>query len=198
MPTNKISDVTEQLKEAGTAIEEIGAAGTQIAVIVVSMKSNAGDIQKLLRSVDFESVNFEGMTGTVKELINENSRKLQKFNEDLRQEQTKAKKLAKDFVKLQILHDHYTNLLNREQTASDCPATERVVIFEGWVKKKDYRKLEQIVSGFEAAQVSQIEPAEGEEIPECRSISISTPLHFWRRSSRSFSECVSQTPDTGF
>lgn len=165
LPNDKLVDVNERLKETEAAIEKVGSIGTQLAILVVCLKDNASDVQKLLRSADFESANFEGLSGTVAELINENENKLAQMYDNLKQQQSKAKELAADYVKLQILHDHYLNLLNREQMASDCPATERTVILEGWVRKKDFRKLEKLVSGFDAAHVTQIEPAEGEEIP---------------------------------
>jgi V/A-type H+-transporting ATPase subunit I len=73
--------------------------------------------------------------------------------------------LSKNLLKLQILHDHYENLLNREQTKGTAPATEHTVLLEGWVKKNDYARLEKIVSHFEASSLSRIEPAEDEDIP---------------------------------
>ena len=165
LPGNKLADVSERLTEAQAAIEQVGSTGPQLAILVVSLKDNAGDVHKILRAADFESVSFEGMSGTVAELMSRNESKLAQAQEHLKQQQARAKESARDFVKVQILHDHYLNLLNREQTASNCPATERTVILEGWVRKKDFRRLEQIVSGFEAAGVTKIEPAEGEEIP---------------------------------
>jgi V/A-type H+-transporting ATPase subunit I len=165
LPVNKLDNVTEALSKLDAAIEQVGTAGTQVAVLVVSLKDKTSEIQKLLRSADFESVSFDGLSGTVSDLMSENNEKLQTAQQELKKLQIKAKDLARDFVKLEILYDHYSNLLNREQTAGDCPATERTVIFEGWVRKKNYHQLEQIVAHFEAAQVSQIELSEGEEIP---------------------------------
>ncbi|MEE9370523.1 MAG: V-type ATPase 116kDa subunit family protein, partial [Sedimentisphaerales bacterium] len=76
-----------------------------------------------------------------------------------------AATLSKNLLKLQILNDHYENLLNREQTKDTAPATEQTVIMEGWVKKGDFPRLEKIVSKFGASTLSKIEPAEDEEIP---------------------------------
>ncbi|MGB2809213.1 MAG: V-type ATPase 116kDa subunit family protein, partial [Sedimentisphaerales bacterium] len=73
--------------------------------------------------------------------------------------------LSENLLNLQILHDHYTNLLNREQTRGTAPATEHTVLLEGWVKKRDYPKLEKILSGFDASSLSRIDPVEGEMIP---------------------------------
>jgi V/A-type H+-transporting ATPase subunit I len=43
--------------------------------------------------------------------------------------------------------------------------TEHTVLLEGWVKKRDFPRLEKIVSGFGASSLSRIEPAEDEEVP---------------------------------
>jgi V/A-type H+-transporting ATPase subunit I len=165
LPANKLADAAGQLADAEAAVEQVGSVGTQLAILVVCLKDNAADVHKILRSADFESVSFEDMSGAVAELIYENEKKLAQAQRELDKLQGKAKVLARDFVKLKILHDYYANLLNREQAASDCPATERTVILEGWVRKKNLTRLEQIVGRFEAAQISQIEPSEGEKIP---------------------------------
>jgi V/A-type H+-transporting ATPase subunit I len=77
----------------------------------------------------------------------------------------KAASLSKNLLKLQILHDHYSNLLNRENAKGAAPATEHTVLLEGWVKKNDFPRLEKIVSEFGASSLTKIEPAEGEEVP---------------------------------
>jgi V/A-type H+-transporting ATPase subunit I len=43
--------------------------------------------------------------------------------------------------------------------------TEHTVLLEGWVKKRDFPRLQKIVSGFGASSLSRIEPAEDEEVP---------------------------------
>ena len=45
-------------------------------MIVVALREHAEQIQKLLRSYEFEIVSFEPMTGTVAELIREYEQKL--------------------------------------------------------------------------------------------------------------------------
>jgi V/A-type H+-transporting ATPase subunit I len=165
LAANRLADVAARLAEVGAAVEQVGSTAAQFAILVACLKRNAAEVHKILRAADFESVSFEGMTGTIAELISQNQKKLATLQDELAQRQAKAKELARDFVKLEILQDHYANLLSREQTASDCPATERTVILEGWLRKKNVARLEKVVAPFEAAQVSQIEPDEGEEIP---------------------------------
>jgi len=73
--------------------------------------------------------------------------------------------LSDNLLKFEILSDHHKNLLDREQAKDTAPTTEHTVLLEGWVKKKDFPRLEKIVSGFEASNLTQIEPAEGEQPP---------------------------------
>ncbi|MBN1795486.1 MAG: V-type ATP synthase subunit I [Sedimentisphaerales bacterium] len=165
LPVNKLNEVKQQLDEAGAVIEIINQTGVQYACLVVCLKEQKPDIQKLLRSADFEMVNFEGMSGTVAQLSKQDKKELAEKQSALEKEKQKAKDLAKDFLKVQILSDHYSNLLERDTTGNDCPATEQTVIFEGWTRKKDFAKLEKIVSQFDAAQLNEVQPAQGEAVP---------------------------------
>jgi V/A-type H+-transporting ATPase subunit I len=129
------------------------------------LNENVADVQKLLRSAEYEPVSFEGMTGTVADLIDRHTKKLDEKRKYLQNHYDNAAALSENLLNLQILHDHYTNILDREQTRGTAPATEQTVILEAWVKKRNYSRLEQIVSKFPASSLSKIEPAEDEEIP---------------------------------
>jgi V/A-type H+-transporting ATPase subunit I len=165
IPVRQIEQLTQQLSELGAAIEVVGTSENRCACLTACLNENLNDLQKLLRSVDFEAVSFEGMTGTVAELIKQNSEKLDEVENQLKTEQNKALSLSKDLLKLEILHDHYENLLNREQTKGAVPVTEHTVLLEGWVKENDFHRLEETVSKFKASSLVKIAPAEGEEIP---------------------------------
>jgi len=165
LPVQQFEQTEEKLGELAAVIQQIGKADSQYACLVLSLNENLNETQKLLRSADFEPVNFESMTRTVTELISEHTEKLNQIQKQLHAQHEKAASLSKNLLKLQILHDHYTNLLNREQTKGTAPATEHTVLLEGWVKKNDFPRLEKIVSQFEASSLSKIEPAEDEEIP---------------------------------
>jgi V/A-type H+-transporting ATPase subunit I len=165
IPSQHLEQAAEQLTELGAAFQTLGTAVNKHACIIVVLNENITDIQKLLRSADFEPVNFEGMTGTVPELIDRHQQELDQAKNQLRDHYDKAASLSENLLNLQILHDHYTNLLNREQTRGTAPATEHTVLLEGWVKKREYPRLEKIVSSFHASSLSKIEPAEDEEIP---------------------------------
>ncbi|MFH1881874.1 MAG: V-type ATP synthase subunit I [Planctomycetota bacterium] len=165
LPVRQFEQTEEKLSEPGAAIQQIGTDSSKCACLIVALKENADQVQKLLRSAEFEPVSFEPMTGTVAELIGEHSQKLEKAQSQLQSQVDDAAKLSENLLNLEILDDHHKNLLNREQAKDTAPATECTVLLEGWVKKNDYAKLEKIVSGFEASSLTKIAPAEDEEIP---------------------------------
>ncbi len=165
LPPRQVEQVEEKIGELSGAIQQIAAAANKCACLVVCLNVNINDVQKLLRSVEFEPVTFDPMTGTIVELISEHSKKLDHAKEQLQDQYDKAALLSENLLELQILYDHYENLLNREQAKSTAPATEQTILLEGWVKKGDYPRLEKTVSTFQASSLSKIEPAEDEEIP---------------------------------
>ena len=165
IPAQQIESLRQHMAEQGAALQEVGTTGTRQACIVVSLHDSAEPVQKLLRAHEFDAVSFEPMAGTVSELIDEHERKLREARSRLEQCEQEAASLAGNLLKLQILHDHYDNLLVREQTGGMAPATEHAVILEGWVKKRHYDELAGIVSKFEAAGLSRVEPGEDEDVP---------------------------------
>ena len=165
IPARQFEQVQEQLTELGGAIQQVGTTADSYACIIVCLKVGINDVQKLLRSAEFEPVNFGSMTGTVAESFRDTRERLDETRERLQARYKEAASLSRNLLKLQILHDHYENLLNREQARGTAPTTEHTVLLEGWVKKVDLPRLEKIVSGFDASSLSRIKPAEDEEVP---------------------------------
>jgi V/A-type H+-transporting ATPase subunit I len=165
IPVTQFDKVTDQLAELGAALQQIATSGNKHACLIVCLNDSVPDVQKALRSAEFEPVAFESMTGTVADLISERRKKLDKTKSKLERHYDEAASLSRDLLKLQVLHDHHSNLLAREQTRGTAPATEQTVILEGWVKEKDFGQLEKTMSRFKASSLSRIEPAEGEQPP---------------------------------
>ena len=165
LPHPLYDEAVEKLSELGAAVEEVSHTGTMHACLIVCVNESVTNAQKVLRSGDFEAVSFESLTGTIEENLAECKEKIAQINIDIEKENEKAVNLAADTLKLQILFDHYTNLLDRENTRTTAPATENVILLEGWAKEKDYKQIEKIVASFTSSSVDKIEPGEGEEVP---------------------------------
>jgi len=131
----------------------------------VALNENVEDVQKALRATDFEAVGFEGMTGTVSALITDHSERRTQARKRLKELDAEAAQLSEQLLKLKILYDHYHNLVSREAARGASPATEQTVILEGWVKDKDYARLEEIVGRFKACSLGKTKITKGEEKP---------------------------------
>jgi len=159
------ADFSSEITEAGGIVEQIGVERSTTACMVVSLNDYASEVNRIMRSADFDNVSFAGMSGLVKDLIVENAEELVEVREQLKEEQAKASELADKLLELKTLCDHYANLLGRERTKSQISSTEQTVLMEGWIKENNIKKLEKVLSKFEASCYEKIEPAEGEEIP---------------------------------
>ena len=159
------AEAQEKLTALGAAIEVVNDASRIKACIIACLNESAVDVNKALRSVDFEAAALEGLTGTVSENIAKIRARQEQIVAEQRDLQKQAAELAKDRLKLQILFDHHQNLHGRIHTESSAPATDHAVFLEGWVRTRDYDKLEKLVHTFDAADLAKIEPAEDEEIP---------------------------------
>ncbi len=155
----------DEIAEAGGVVEQVGSEKNNSSCMVVCLNNYASEVNRIMRSEDFDTVSFVGMKGLVKDLIAENNINLSEVRKQLKEEQGKACDLANKLLELKTLNDHYANLLNREQTKSQISSTEKTVLMEGWIKERDIKKLEKVLSKFEASCYEKIEPAEGEEIP---------------------------------
>jgi len=160
-----LDEFQKQLEDLGAGIQRVSAQGTREACIVVALRDRMEQVQKLLRSFEFEIVNFESTTGTVAERIREYEARLADAKGRLEEHKQAATTLCGSLLKLEILHDHYRNVLGREQTRDSVPATEQAMILEGWCRKQDYTRLESLVGRFDAASIAKVDPAPGEEAP---------------------------------
>jgi V/A-type H+-transporting ATPase subunit I len=165
LPDKNFDQAQQQLEEHKAGLEIVNNITGSTACVIVCLNESVGEVQKLLRSVDFEQISFEDMTGTVKENIDCLEEKLKTAKKELVDYKAQAKEWAKQLLDFQVLADHLSNLLERQTTESTAPGTDQTEIYEGWVRQKDYSKLEKIVSKFDASSLSTIEPGEDEDPP---------------------------------
>ncbi|MDD5135327.1 MAG: V-type ATP synthase subunit I [Phycisphaerae bacterium] len=165
IPTKNFIAAQEKIKEFKAAIETAGKKDGHISCVVIGLKENAAEIYKALRSVEFEAVNLSQFKGTPAELIKNAQKQLDETQQRIAELQEQARQMSKDRLQIGMLADYYKNLLGREQTRLAVPETEQTVLFEGWVKKHDLKKIKNILSGFSGTSISLISPAEDEEIP---------------------------------
>lgn len=165
VPERQWESVRSDLEAEQVLLQAVGSAAGAQAVLIVCLPEVLADVQKRLRAADFKAVGFEGMEGTVREIVAESRERLAALETSISQLRQKIETLTGDRLALQILYDHYNNLLHREQMRVSVPATEHTVLLEGWVKRREFQRLKEIVGRFDACWVDEIPPAEDEEPP---------------------------------
>lgn len=165
LPEKNYVEAVERTEGFSAGIEKIGRSGNLAACVVACFKEDFTEINKVLRTLELESVNFGDLKGTAAELIEQNRGRLAEIEKLSAQLRKNAVLLAKDKLKLQILADHYRNLLGREKMRLSVPETEQTVLLEGWIKKHDLAKLKKTVSKFSSSSIMDIEPDPEEDIP---------------------------------
>src|SRR3989339_1477351 len=166
IPDQYSAAVQEKLDELEVVFLDVSVSRDgKHAALLVALNEQAGEVNKVLRAADAEPVVFEGLKGTVAENLDKNRAKLIEYDRELGKLHENASELAEDYFKLQTLYDHDSNLLNREKTHDSSPATEQTVLFEAWLKREDFARLETIVSQFGSSSVEKIKPGEDEETP---------------------------------
>ena len=165
VPLQHAESVYQKLDELGAIVKKIGPAYRAEACVVVCFKETGADVQKVLRQADFKAADFNDYQGTVIDVIAELESRLSQRKSELEIEKKAAAELARQQQSLQILHDHFENLVSQIYARETAPASEHVMFLESWVKKKDYPLLESVIAGFESTSVSAVEPGEEEEIP---------------------------------
>lgn len=163
--TQHLPSATESLTAMGAAIESVGGGDTHHACVIVCMKEQQAEAHKVLRVAEFEPISFEGMRGTAAELIRENRNRLAGLEQSRHDADYRAQGLSSEILSLQILFDHDRNLLGRERVRVSSPATEQVVLLEGWVKEKDFPRLQKRVGQFGASSVERMKIGADEEVP---------------------------------
>ncbi len=165
VPTQNWPDVLPNLEENQAVVEIINETKTHKACIIACLKENYTGISKILRSGDFENYNFDSMTGTVDQNIQNLQKQLDQYRSQLDNLTSKATLLSEDIDKLGVLEDHYHNLLNREHTRYSAPSTTHVVLLEGWLKKKHYKKIEKVIDNFPSSNISEMPIGADEDVP---------------------------------
>lgn len=165
LPKQHFNAAVEAVSQIGAAVQVVGGTVTIQPCLVFGMKESAQEIQKILRSFEFEAVGFEWLKGTAAENLSQRQNDLAQIDTKLKEAFKAAGQLAGEKLKLEILADHYQNVLVRKQTQATAPATETTLFLESWVRRKDYPKLVKILESFDGADVVLIGPAEGEEVP---------------------------------
>lgn len=164
IPTTHFKAAVEALADLAV-VKSVDSGLNAQSCLILCMRQSTPEVQKILRQYEFEPVNFEGQQGTAADNLARWQNQLNEIEADLKKAKKDAQDLSDQRLTLEILSDHYHNLLIRRLAETTSPTSQTTVFLEGWTRRKDYPRVEAIVKRFEACDVTILIPGEGEEPP---------------------------------
>ncbi len=158
-------DAREKLAQVGATCEIVNQDLERVYCLVAHLKGDDRAVGDVLKELEFESVDFQDLKGRPTDILAFMQRRLNGIDKDEEVLIEESTSLAEERPKVSILYDHYSNLLRQRKVDNLSLATREVVGIEGWVRKKDYGRLDSSVSRCESATLSKAEPYPGESPP---------------------------------
>ncbi len=105
IPMQNLAAVQMALGELVCTLETVGEADNRKACLIFCLSGQTAEVQKILRSAEFEAVHLEGLKGTAAELIDQCRQRLQEIDEQIGLGSQKAAELARRRLELKVLYD---------------------------------------------------------------------------------------------
>lgn len=134
------------------------------ALIVVSVQYSQ-KVVSLLSSVNWQSEDLTGITGTPEEAIQQFQREQNQVREAIDRIQQELNQLINELPKLKVKADGLLNEVIRRSVETQLSRTDSVVLIYGWIKDRDINKLQQLVEQSGVAAMIPVEPEPDEQPP---------------------------------
>jgi V/A-type H+-transporting ATPase subunit I len=155
----------EALKDGPGAIEIVGRSEDEVRVLVAALPEAADRVSRTLSDNRFTAVDLRNVKGKPRDVMADLARDAAAAGERLQSIGVEIEQLSSALPELKVAADSLTNEEFRRQTAATLTKTDSVSLIHGWVRTRDLGRLEKLVSESGAAAMTEVQPAEGEEIP---------------------------------
>jgi len=145
--------------------EKVSEDSKFIYIVVAAFWEDLDEIKKKLVEIEFEQVEFHGYKYTPSNELALIEKEIEVLEDERRFIDKFLKEHAENLSIYRMLHDYYVSILQRELVDEKGVETESATFIIGWVEKRNFSKLEEILNNFETATLFKIKPEEGEEVP---------------------------------
>jgi len=157
--------VWEKVQNRPVDIKIISEEKGKLYCLVIAHRGIEAEIKSLLMSSNFEIIELEGIENSPKEEIERLKGSIERIERRREEVLKEISLLISELPKLRVLYDYYQNLLIREETQSNFLFTSNTFLIEGWIRKKDMRKLKSLLERFPYTSFTPVKPKEGESPP---------------------------------
>ncbi len=146
-------------------MEVLSSVRSEQRVLLVAHRSVREDLSQQLSQVGFGRQDFGDRRGRVAELLEEARDRLWKIERKQDALREEAAREAGELDRLRSLRDALGLLHTRMSAASSGRASQRFILFRGWVRSRDLPSLREGLEEMGPVSVSEVELEEGETVP---------------------------------
>lgn len=148
------------------ALETVGQTKTEVYVVVIFLQDDEQEVTPILSKYGFSLVSLPLTSGTVTDQLKRIEEEFSQISAQRQEIAEKSAQLAVHRDNLMAVHDHIGEILRQEQVRESFINTDHAFMIEGWVRKKDTKKLEEALSEkYDEVEVILSEPSEDDEPP---------------------------------
>lgn len=152
--------------EVDVAFEKVGETKTEMQVVVIFLKEDEQPATAILTRYGFSPVSLPLDSGKVMDRLKEIDDETSGLSAERQAIKKNAAELAVHRSRLMAIYDHLSELLSQEQARELFLATDHTFMVDGWVRKKDVKRLEDDLSSkYEEIEINSFEPTEDDEPP---------------------------------
>ncbi len=147
------------------AYSEVNRDERLVYIVVGTFKSELPDTLQKLQENEFERVEFHGYKSSASEEIAMIDKETDVLKEEAGALEIKLKEFATYAPKIRILHDYFSNILERSLVDERGVETDSATFLTGWVKESDFDRTKKIINSFDTASMEEVSPDRNEKPP---------------------------------
>lgn len=160
----------ENYEQTQTAVQnlpvqiEIVSAGKQTQYCIVAYPRQIKEqVKEHLHK--FETIDLSRLQGVPHQIIRQFEQDIKRVERETKDYTKQISKLTSELSPLKTLHDYYVNLETQEQIKPGLLKSNQVVFVQGWVKKPDFKKLQNLTASFTTVVITPLAQTQDEEPP---------------------------------
>ena len=169
MAKKNIDSFVSEIKQQSNlnVIQSIKEEKNKSNIVVISVKENIEEIQRIAQKYHFEIYNYSyNFSGTPNQILEDISKELKDTDKKRKNIELELKDALKNNQSIYHIYDFLSINKEKEAVSGYLRKSEQIFVIKGWIKKKDISRLQnRLKENFVAYEVYFAEPKEDDQVP---------------------------------
>lgn len=160
---NKLKPLNEL--EEKLIIKTVTSYKNKVHLLLIYRREDK-EVEELLRRIEFSPLNTSGLTGKIRNIIENFRKELEALFSQMEKILEKKRKEAKNLREIYILKEYYLDKKREEEVRQRLIESKFFVFVRGWIKERDIPQFKnKVEENFNDVIVEFHEPKDPEEVP---------------------------------